>query len=214
MTKNAAGGHTGPFWGAITAVGVALVAGTWALAEKFSGLEDLINSEVRSVEDSIRALRASIVKVDVPETKSEDAALTEPTVMGDASTTALDDLCAGGTTDPNLIRVGETEEGTLTEDDERLDDETYFDLWMLPVCTVGRTTIVIEMTSETLDSYLILSSLPELRHVADDDDGGIWLDARVEADLDRGLYLIAANTASALLAQPTGSYRLTVHEVK
>ena len=209
MEKNTHGGHSGPNWGAVVAVVIALIAGTWALSEKFSEVDERIDKVVNALEDSIRAIRSGVAKLNVPATKSENEPLTEdgrplPLPGG------LEELCAGDTTDENIILVGESVGGTLSEADERMDDETYFDAWLLPVCEGG--LITIEMMSETLDSYLILSSLAELSQIAEDDDSGIDFNARLTADLDTGLYLIAANTASPLIGEFTGSYILSVRQ--
>ncbi|MXX56213.1 MAG: hypothetical protein F4106_07985 [Gemmatimonadetes bacterium] len=207
MGNNTRGAHSGPNWGSIVTVVIALIAGTWALSEKFSGVDDRVDGVVKALEDSIRAVRSSVAKLEVPEAKSESESITE-VALDEPRPGVLEELCRGDTSAEDLIRVGETVTGTLSRSDERMEDETYFDAWMLPVCVGGPTTI--EMTSETLDAYLILSSLSDLSHIADDDDGGIGLNARLTVDLEAGLYLIAANTASSLIGELTGSYMLSV----
>ena len=83
-------------------------------------------------------------RLGLPATKSENE-LTELAFDGSLPS-GLDELCAEDATDENIILVGESIEGTLSESVERLDDETYFDAWVLPVCESG--LITIEMMSE------------------------------------------------------------------
>lgn len=207
MGNNTKGAHSGPNWGSIVTVVIALIAGTWALSEKFSDVDSRVNDVVKALQDSIRAVRSGVVKLEVPETKSESEPITE-VAFDDPLPGVLEELCSGDTSAEDIIRVGETVSGTLSRSDERMEDETYFDAWMLPVCVGGPTTI--EMNSDALDPYLILSSVSDLSHIADDDDGGIGLNARLAVDLEVGLYLIAANTASSLIGELTGSYTLSV----
>lgn len=59
------------------------------------------------------------------------------------------------------------------------------------VVTGGR--VRIELTSATADPYLYLLTADGTR-IADDDDGGRLLDARIERDLDPGIYRVEATT--------------------
>ena len=207
MANNTQGGHSGPNWGLIVTVIVALIGGTWALSGEFSDVDDRIDGVAKALEDSIRAVRNGIAKLNLPATKSEGEPITEA-AFDDPLPGVLEELCAEDTSTENVILVGGVVTGTLDESDDRMDDETYFDSWILPVCEGG--LITIEMTSDTLDPYLILSSVSELSPIADDDDGGVGFNARLTVDLDPGLYLIAANTASPLMGELTGSYMLSV----
>ncbi len=67
-------------------------------------------------------------------------------------------------------------------------DARYF---QFEVVNAGR--VRIELTSETADPYLYLLGANGTR-IADDDDGGLLLDARIERDLDPGIYRIEATT--------------------
>jgi len=189
---------------------VALVAGTWAVSEKFSDVKEDLRNAVEPLNDSIRALRASIVKLDASANKSEEATLTESAITSNPSpaSTPLTDLCTENATDDNTVVVGQTVVDSLSQTDDQMEDETYFDTWILPVCEGGQ--IVIEMTSEELDPFLILYSFPELNQLAEDDDGGTGLNARMTADLDMGIYVIVVNTASVLVGQRTGRYTLRI----
>ena len=124
--------------------------------------------------------------------------------------TSLREYCDGSTTSPSgveLILVGQTRDGTLSEADQQLDDATYFDEWLLPVCESG--TITVRMMSEDLDSYLLLVSVSRWEEIGRDDDGGEDLDARLTVVVDPGFYIIGANTSEPSGVR-TGDYRLSV----
>lgn len=192
-------------WGTIVTFVVTAVAGVLWLDDRFDRLDDIDKS-----------LEAITAKLAPPANKpSEDLVASSP-VESPAPAEPVSSVepapelesCALWDADESTILVGQTVEGMLDESDDQLEDETYVDSWILPVCEDG--PITIEMRSETLDSYLVLLSLPQ-GEIAADDDGGTGFDARVMADLETGLYIIAANTtASALFGDPTGSYTLSV----
>ena len=148
MANNTQGGHSGPNWGLIVTVIVALIGGTWALSGEFSDVDDRIDGVAKALEDSIRAVRNGIAKLNLPATKSEGEPITEA-AFDDPLPGVLEELCAEDTSTENVILVGGVVTGTLDESDDRMDDETYFDSWILPVCEGG--LITIEMTSDTLD---------------------------------------------------------------
>lgn len=68
-------------------------------------------------------------------------------------------------------------------------DAQYFEF---EVVTAGR--VRIELTSATADPYLYLLDAGGTR-IADNDDGGLLLDARIERELDPGTYRVEATTA-------------------
>ena len=80
------------------------------------------------------------------------------------------------------------------------------------VAAPGR--VRIDLTSAGADAYLYLLADDGSR-IADDDDGGARIDARVERDLSPGTYLIEATTPPAggagdLRTSPSPSATLTV----
>lgn len=105
------------------------------------------------------------------------------------------------------LTVGQTFNGTLTPSDRLMSDGTFFDCFSLPT-RAGRT-LQIDMTSTDFDSYLSVGtgSCDAFTTMAQDDDGGGGLNARVVHQGDGGQLLIRANTVSA---GEIGAYQLRV----
>jgi hypothetical protein len=109
---------------------------------------------------------------------------------------------------PVPIRVGETLQGTLSEDDAVEDDGSFYDLYLVSGAPGER--IVIDMSSSAFDAYLtggrLVNGTVEPLHR--DDDGGRGTDARLEVALDAdGRYAVMANAYSSGM---TGAYTLSV----
>lgn len=199
-------------WGIIIPVGLTLIAAIWGSAVTFTELRtDLtaIKSNVEKIATNVEKLQAA------GSATSKEEAATPPDSPDfqresqDIGSEFCDRSVRLGELD-NLIGVGETVEGTLSEADEQFDDKTYVDAWVLLVCEPG--TITIEMESEVLDSYIVLSSLSSLDNIGEDDDGGDGLDARLMVNVAPGVYLVAANTSAfGSLREGTGDYTLSVH---
>jgi S1-C subfamily serine protease len=99
-------------------------------------------------------------------------------------------------------------QGRLTSDSSILpSDESYYNAYSFE----GRSgqQVNIEMTSNDVDSYLILLS-PQGRDIAQDDDGGGERNARLQFVLpEDGTYTVLANSYGT---RETGSYSLKVAE--
>ena len=105
------------------------------------------------------------------------------------------------------LNVGEAVTGSLTSDDCRLPDGSYADRWAL---TLGSaTTVRIDLTSDAFDPYLLLTDAAN-NVVASDDDSGTGSNARIEAALPAGTYIVWANTYAA---GQTGAYSLAAAAV-
>ena len=76
----------------------------------------------------------------------------------------------------------------------------------------GTGRVRIDLTSTGADSYLYLLT-QDGRRIADDDDGGAGLNARIERDLEPGVYLIEATTVGGR-DRGAADFRLTVSRVR
>lgn len=101
------------------------------------------------------------------------------------------------------LPLDETSAAELSTDDCRLDDGSFSDRWSLTVANA--TTIRLDLISSMFDPYLILTDASG-DVVASDDDGGSDLNARVEATLPAGTYIVWANTFAA---GQTGAYSIS-----
>ena len=104
------------------------------------------------------------------------------------------------------LELGSIIDGTLEAGDQQLAvDGSYYDVYTFNG-TAGQQ-VIIRMTSQTLDSYLVLLD-PTGNSLIQDDDGGGNLDAQIVYTLPvNGRYTIYANAYSA---NQTGAYRLEV----
>ena len=85
-------------------------------------------------------------------------------------------------------------------------DGTFVDQYRITLPSGGRLTV--RMTSMQFDTLLVLLPSPlQLSIIAIDDDGGGGTDSLITMELDKGAYIILAN--SALVNPVTGSYTLT-----
>ena len=80
--------------------------------------------------------------------------------------------------------------GTLTVSDMQLDDGSFVDRYRIQVNSTQN--VRIDMTSAEFDTYLILLTADE-DFVAQNDDGGTDLNARLEENLTAGCYIVLAN---------------------
>ena len=80
------------------------------------------------------------------------------------------------------------------------------------VSVEGTGRVRIDLTSTGADSYLYLLT-QDGRRIADDDDGGAGLNARIERDLEPGVYLIEATTVGGR-DRGAADFRLTVSRVR
>jgi hypothetical protein len=109
---------------------------------------------------------------------------------------------------PVPIRVGETLQGTLSEDDPVEEDGSFYDLYLVSGAPGER--IVIDMRSTAFDAYLTGGRLVDgaVEPLHRNDDGGAGTDARLEVALDAdGRYAVVANSFSSGM---TGAYTLSV----
>ena len=209
MTKSKSG-HVANWIMVVIAAVVAVVSAFNYLSENFSEIDKRITDLAIRL-DSVRT-EAEKLELRLDSTASKPVEVASPGTS--PSIDRIADICAAGTADDDIILVGQTVDGELSESDMQLEDDgTYIDTWILLICEPGPITIA--MTSDDLDSYVALLSVTSASIIAEDDDGGggrRGRDARVTSDLDRGLYIIVANTATAspILGRLTGRYSLSV----
>jgi len=117
-----------------------------------------------------------------------------------------DSTCHGFGRVKGLVRVGQTIEDTLTNDDPIFSgDSSHFQRWVLPV-TRGQA-FTVDLTSQAFDAYLILTHGPGDK-ILENDDGGNGCNARiVYTPLDDRPLRILVNTAQK---HETGPYVLRV----
>jgi hypothetical protein len=109
---------------------------------------------------------------------------------------------------PVTIRVGETLQGTLSDDDPMEDDGSFYDLYLVSGAPGER--IFIDMRSTAFDAYLTGGRLVDgaVEPVDRNDDGGTGTDARLRVELDAdGQYAVMANSFAS---GATGAYTLSV----
>lgn len=105
---------------------------------------------------------------------------------------------------PVPIAFGASETGTLGDDDCLRANSAWQESWSLELSE--ETVVRIDMVSDDVDAYLILKD--DLGGViAEDDDGGDGVDARIDATLAAGSYEIVASSFGSGQA---GTYTLTV----
>jgi hypothetical protein len=80
------------------------------------------------------------------------------------------------------VRVGDRIQGDLTDSDGTLPTGERMDHLLLHPSQMGQGVEIV-MTSDVIDSYLILRS-PSGKQIDDDDSGPSWTDARIRASLD------------------------------
>ncbi|NER83547.1 MAG: trypsin-like serine protease, partial [Leptolyngbya sp. SIO1D8] len=127
---------------------------------------------------------------------------------GTASTTASVPGGRGGL-DPESIALNNTVTGQLGNSSDVLPDGSYFNAYLFE----GRRgqQIAIEMSSQELDSYLILLSLDNDELYLEDDDSAGNYNARLETTLPMdGSYVIIANSYAE---GEEGRYNLSLNEV-
>ena len=130
-----------------------------------------------------------------------------------ASITGPYSLTLSGTAPPSCpstsISVGQTINGTLSNSDCTLSDNSFFDSYTFNG-TAGQR-IAVEMSSLTFDTFLFLLGPNGL--VVDDDDGGSGLNSRIPPGTEfftlptSGTYTILANSFSP---STTGTYSLSL----
>jgi len=110
--------------------------------------------------------------------------------------------------DEGSIRPGETLTGSLGRSDDQLDDDCYYDTYVLD-CEIG-TLVTITQTSDEIDSYLIVVSPRGTQWDNDDYSYDTGLDSRVTLLAnERGQYEINCSSYSP----EEGEYDIIVEEV-
>jgi len=118
--------------------------------------------------------------------------------------------------EPQVLSVGSRIDGTLSPSDSRVsdfdesvtgpvdpDDDTFLDAYELNV-GAGRRTM--SMTSSEVDAFLTIADF-DGTVLAEDDDGGSGLNARMTIQLEAGSYIVVA---SSFEAGEVGAYTLSV----
>lgn len=107
------------------------------------------------------------------------------------------------------LQAGQTVRGELAQGDEKMDDDSFYDLYTYMARRGER--IVVRMSSDDFDTVLGVSSLngdADLENTVLDDDGGGGTNSRVEYTADRdGPLVIRANSLSG---GETGRYTIVV----
>lgn len=85
-------------------------------------------------------------------------------------------------------------------------DESFVDIYAVTLTVAGQLTVTLN--SDDLDAFGIVLEATGLARIADDDDSGGGLNARLVLTLEAGDYLVLANTATSVAE--TGSYVLTL----
>jgi hypothetical protein len=109
---------------------------------------------------------------------------------------------------PAPIAMGQTVNGTLSQSDARMDDDSYYDLYRFTARAGERVEVVLR--SGAFDAYLAVGRMQngEFESMKTDDDGAGNQDARVRMTLpSTGEYVIRANSLSE---GETGAYTLTL----
>ena len=127
---------------------------------------------------------------------AQDASECETTDLGTLSTDAGTDLTADG-------------RWTTNDCDSRFRPSSDAHTYRFEVSEAGR--IRIDLTSAEGDSFLYLLAEDGSR-LADNDDGGAGLDARVERDLTPGVYIVEATTVGGR-GRGAADFRLTIGRV-
>ncbi len=128
---------------------------------------------------------------------AQDASECETTDLGTLSTDAGNDLTADG-------------RWTTNDCDSRFRPSSDAHTYSFEVSEAGR--IRIDLTSAEGDSFLYLLAEDGSR-LADNDDGGAGLDARVERDLEPGAYLVEATTVGGR-GRGAADFRLMIGRVE
>ncbi len=106
------------------------------------------------------------------------------------------------------ISIGQTVSGTLSESSSVMDDDSYYDNYL--IVGVPNTTVTITLKSSDFDAYLLLGTFANnsFSSLETDDDGAGGTDSQITFTFtDSGAYMIRANT---LTAGSTGDYTLKV----
>ncbi len=119
------------------------------------------------------------------------------------------DLYADATDCRDLYDLGEAllleSPRMLEESDDLSSSGAYADRYRFTLD--ADTQIQVEMVSGDFDSLVRLYHEPDMSLVAEDDDGGSGVDARIIAEVDAGDYMLEA---TSYRAGETGAYLLTV----
>lgn len=109
------------------------------------------------------------------------------------------------------LAVGQTVQGELTSSDQRLQDGSYIDCYV--VQTRAGQRLQVDQSSSDFDSFLSVGtgSCEQLTVLARDDDSGGGLNARIVHDGDGGELFIQANSVSA---GQTGAYQLRISQAQ
>lgn len=118
---------------------------------------------------------------------------------GDFTLTVQEIACETGS-----VALGETVDGTLSDQDCVREDGQSQDLWELVLD--GDANVRIDLTSASFDAWLTVSD-DVGNVVASDDDSGVGTNARIERALTAGTYVISASSWGP---DGMGAYQLTV----
>lgn len=105
--------------------------------------------------------------------------------------------------DDPVLAIGGSVSGSLETSDPQLADDTFYDSYSLPV--EESQNIVLRMTSAELDAFVYLLDAAE-RPIELNNDGGGGTDAEIRRRLERGCYVVYANS----LTPETGAYTVSV----
>lgn len=111
----------------------------------------------------------------------------------------------------SVIRPGDTVQGTLSQTDRVLDDDSFYDCFNLEARAGEHLEVTLR--SNDFDAYLTVvrrADCPVGDDAESDDDGAGGTDSRVRINTGPGRYSIRANS---LQAAETGRYTLSVERV-
>ena len=131
--------------------------------------------------------------------------IVQPIPQPVATVEATNPIAAPGQT--AQIAIGQTMRGRLETGDQTMADGTFVDLWQFQG-TAGQT-ITIDVRSDEFDSYAQLLDASGTQKLAEDDDSGGGLNARIIYTLPTtGMYQIVVNNAGR--SRRSGIYTVSI----
>ena len=113
---------------------------------------------------------------------------------------------------PRAIEAGQTVQGELSDEDDVMEDNSFYDYWIYTARAGERLRIT--MSSEAFDTFLAIGRLDgeSFEEVASNDDGPDGTNSQIEVTLPQaGRYHIRANS---LNGGNTGAYTLRVETIR